>query len=137
MVNWRVKHKVRFSTILVALAAVTFGLSWARLFPAKWVAKLFAGGVCVTISHITGCIAELFPFSWLYVDIAIVIALLVYTYRLQNLRILLGAAAAAYLWAFWSWGLNYHRPPLTERMHLSVENIGRTEVDQFVQTAAS
>src|SRR5262245_41642981 len=137
MANWTVKRKVRWSTILFALAVLTFVLSWARLFPANFVEKRFAGGVFPTISHITGWLADAVPFSWLDAALITTVALLVYSYRRQNLRILLGAASAAYLWAFWTWGLNYHRVPLAARLHLDTQSLSRQQTDEFVQTAAS
>jgi hypothetical protein len=133
----RVKGKFRFPFVLTILAGSTFFLSWLGAFPENWVEKAYSRPVFPTISHIIALLADAVPFSWFDVAMLLAAVVIVYSIRWKNAWLFVGLASAAYLWFFWSWGVNYHRPPLETRMGLEAQAIGPEQVELFAQTAAS
>jgi hypothetical protein len=133
----RVKRKFLFPLGLAFLAASTFFLSWLGAFPEKWVEKAYSRPIFPTISHIAALFADVVPFSWFDVAMLFAAVAVVYSIRSRNGWLLLGLASAGYLWFFWSWGVNYHRPPLETRMGLESQAIGPEQVELFAHTAAS
>src|SRR5262245_23374239 len=133
----RVKRKFLFSLGLAILAGLSFFLSWLGAFPENWVEKAYSRPVFPTISHITALFADAVPFSWFDVAMLIAAVVVVYSIRSKNGWLFLGLASAGYLWFFWSWGVNYHRPPLETRMGLEAQAIAPEQVELFGQTAAS
>jgi len=132
----RVKHKVPYSLILFGVAGVTFLASWAQLFPQQMVEKVYARGVFPTVSYIFGVMANTLPFSWLDLWIVLSICILIYCVSRRRWRLLLGVASFFYLWFFWGWGLNYHRPPVADRLHLDTAGLDKSDFDRFAETAA-
>jgi hypothetical protein len=135
MVIQRVKHKVPVSTILFGLAIVTILASWLEIFPREWVEKLYSRGVFPTISHGFALLSDLLPVSWLDFWIPGCVALLIYVLYRRRWRALVGVASVFYLWFFWGWGLNYHRPLVSERLQLERRQIETEEYDRFETTA--
>src|SRR5262245_23071828 len=123
MASDRVKHKFPFSIGLAGLAGVTLLLSWLGAFPRNWIENHYARSVFPTISHIAGAVSDAVPFSLLDIAIALGIGILIYTIWRRRGWFLLGAASAAYLWFFWSWGLNYHRPGLDVTLDLAGRSV--------------
>ncbi len=136
MRNKAVKHKLPFSAMLPGLALATFLASWAGLFPSRIVERVFSRGVFPAMSHVFGIVADAVPFSWLDVWILAVVAFVVYGLRKKRWMFLAGVASFFYLWFFWTWGLNYHRLPLAERMHLATDGMTDLQLMQFAETAA-
>ena len=137
MGNGGVKRKFPTSIVIATVAAFTFLLSWLDVFPKKWVENQYARRVFPTISHIAGAFADAAPFSWLDVAIIAAIAILIYVARWRRGRMFVGIVSAAYLWFFWSWGLNYHRPGLAMTLGLDGRTVTGAEMDAFTQTAAT
>src|SRR4051794_23948761 len=123
MPEQRVKRKFLVSKVMFAFAAATFFASWARLFPPTLVEKAFSRTLFPTISHIFGVVADALPFSWLDVTILAALLLLLYSVRRREWWFLAGVVSFLYLWFFWTWGLNYHRPPLVQRLQVSLSGV--------------
>jgi hypothetical protein len=131
------KRKVPTVPILAVLAALTFGLSAAGVFPANWVENAYAGPVYPVVSRLVAWIADAVPFSWLDAAILAAIAILIYSVKHRSARLLVGAVSIAYLWSFWTWGLNYHRVGLEDRLDLKEVETSGDEIDQFAAMAAA
>src|SRR5436190_1596340 len=131
-----VNKKFPFSVLLFVLAIATFIASWARLFPSGVVEKAYSRLVFPTISHMFGVVADAVPFSWLDVWILAGLALLIYGIRKRRWMFLAGAGSFFYLWFFWTWGLNYHRPLLTDRLHLQTNALTDSDLKGFAEIAA-
>jgi hypothetical protein len=136
MVIRGVKNKFPFSALLFSVAAVTFLASWLQLFPRGWVEKLYSRAVFPKISYAFGLLADLIPFSWLDPLILACAAILIYGVFRRRWRLLVGAASLLYLGFFWSWGLNYHRPPVSDRLHLDTQELQKADFDRFTTEAA-
>jgi hypothetical protein len=136
MVISRVKRKFPALMLLIVLAVVTALLSYASLLPASSVERGYARSLFPTISHMFGVLADAVPFSWLDVWILAGIALLTYGVRKRRWMFLAGAVSFFYLWFFWTWGLNYHRPLLTDRLRLQTKALPDSELKGFAETAA-
>ena len=137
MVDWRVKGKFRVAAVLATLSIATFLVSWAQLWPRNLVEKVYSRFVFPTVSHIAAPLADAVPFSWLDVAIVAFVAILIYCLRTRNGAVLVATLSVAYLWFFWSWGLNYHRPPLESRMAIDAAKVQSADIDGFAQTAAA
>src|SRR5436309_1833267 len=133
----RVKRKFRLSVVLATLAGLTFGLSWAGAFPKNWVENGYARMVFPTVSHIAGSLADAVSFSWFDLATAGGIGLVTYSIVWRTGWVLLGVASAAYLWFFWSWGVNYHRVALDTKLGVDSRAIDPERVEMFAQTAGS
>jgi hypothetical protein len=133
MVIQRVKHKFPVSTVLFFLAVTTILASWLEIFPREWVEKLYSRGAFPT--HFFGLLSDLIPLSWLDVWIPGCVALLIYVLYGRRWRLLIGAVSFFYLWFFWGWGLNYHRPLVSERLQLDTREVEPAEYGQFQETA--
>ena len=137
MVIRRVKHKFPFSLVLFALAAVTFLTSWLQVYPRDWVERGYARRLFPAISYGFGLLADVIPFSWLDLVIAASIAILIYGVYHRRWVGLLGTASFLYLWFFWSWGLNYHRPPVAVRLGLDTSGMEKADFERFTDLAAA
>ena len=135
MVIPRVKHKLPVSAVLFLVAVVTILASWLEVFPRLWVEKLYARGIFPTISHLFAMLSDLLPFSWIDVWVPGGVALLIYVVYRRRWRLLVGAASFFYLWFFWGWGLNYHRPLVSTRLQLEVRKVEKGEFEGFEATA--
>jgi uncharacterized protein DUF3810 len=132
----RVKLKVPISVVLFALAAVTFLASWLELFPREWVETQYSRRAFPTISHVFGLMGDAIPVSWLDLWILVCIGILIYCVYRRRWKPALGTAAVFYLWFFWGWGLNYHRPPVASRLHLDAGRLDNADLVRFAETAA-
>jgi hypothetical protein len=131
-----VNKKFPLAMLLFGLAAATFIASWARVFPAGIVERVYSRSVFPTISHMFGLFADAVSFSWLDVFLPGGLILLIYGVRKRRWKLLAGAVSFFYLWFFWTWGLNYHRPLLTERLGLQTSGWTDPDLRQFAETAA-
>ena len=137
MRHQRVNKKFPFSMLLSVLAVATFIASWARLFPTGIVERAYSRAIFPTISHMFAFLADAVPFSWLDAFILGGIVALLYGFHKRKWMFLGGLVSVSYLCFFWTWGLNYHRPPLQNRLHLETTK-GFTDLDlkRFAETAA-
>jgi hypothetical protein len=136
MANETVKRKFPLSAILPVLAIATFLASWARLFPSRLVENVYSRWAFPPISHKFGILADAVPFSWLDVWILAGVVLLIYGVRKRRWMLLAGAISFFYLWFFWTWGLNYHRPLLAQRLGIETNTLTDPELKRFAETAA-
>jgi hypothetical protein len=137
MVDKRVKHKVPFFYVIFGLAVVTFLASCTQLFPRQWVENWYSRGAFPTISHLFGVVADALPFSWIDLWTVAGGSILIYGVFRRRWKLLLGSVAFLYLWFFWGWGLNYHRPPVAERLRLETAGLSKSDVDRFADKAAA
>jgi len=135
MVIRTVKHKLPVSTVLFFLAVVTILASWLEIFPREWVENLYSRGAFPTISHGFATLSDVLPISLLDVWVPLGIALLIYVLYRRRWRLLIGVASFFYLWFFWGWGLNYHRPLVSERLRLEEREVEPTEYARFEEEA--
>jgi Protein of unknown function (DUF3810) len=131
-----VKQKLPLFLIPIFIAVLTFVASWAQLFPSKMVERVYSRRVFPLISRLSSLMANAIPFSWLDVWIPVAIALLIYSVYRRRWRLPVVVVSLAYLWFFWGWGLNYHRPPVAERLHL-VRSTADADFDKFTDTAVA
>ena len=131
----RVKRKFPIFAVLLVFATVTFLFSWLGLFPRQLVESVYARSAFPAISHVAVVIADVLPFSWLDVWISGWIVFLIYVIARRRWRFLIGAVSLFYLWFFWGWGLNYHRLPLANRMHLDTTGIQKEDFDRLAGVA--
>lgn len=125
----------RLSWATIALAAVSFALSWTGL-PATAVESLFAGTIFPWIARGASATFGLVPFS--VVDLIGAGALVVLVVAVARRRFLHAAAlaAAAYLVFFWAWGVQYHRQPLSQRLGVDLRTVQQAEVEALARSAA-
>lgn len=138
MVLQRVKlkflQKVPLSLALLALASATASaLGW---LPGGLVEDWYARGVFPRISSAMGFLADAVPFSWLDLLIPAAVACVAYLGYRRKLFHILGLVGALYLFFFWTWGLNYHRPPLVTKLDFSAERVTEESVGAFVYEVA-
>src|SRR5262245_55847961 len=112
MVNKRVKKKVPYALILFVLAVITLIGSWLDAFPKSAVENIYFRVIFPRISAVFGAVSDALPVSLLDVWILLSLTFLIYILVRRRWRLLLGAVSFFYLWFFWGWGLNYHRPPV-------------------------
>jgi hypothetical protein len=118
------------------LAICTFLASWGRLFSGDLVERAYSRSVFPTFSHIFGVVADTLPFSWIDVWILVAAGILFYGIRKRKWVFLGGVVSVFYLWFFWTWGLNYHRPSLTSRLQLRLRDLSDSDLSLFTETAA-
>jgi Protein of unknown function (DUF3810) len=137
-----VKRKVRFSERLSGHGTSRLGLGFLlaalltfifSLLPIRsaYVERWFSRTVFPAISFVFGRVADSIPVAWL--DILLIAAILyiwICLRRRQRFAIAV-AVAIGYLIFFWSWGLNYHRLPLTSKLTLQP-----ADMDSFTATTA-
>src|SRR5262245_60071788 len=133
----RVKKKLPLFLIPVSIAITTFLASWASVFPPEIVESAYSRRVFPVFSRLSGLMAYAIPFSWLDVWIPVAFALLIYSIYRRRWRLLVVSASVFYLWFFWGWGLNYHRSPLAERLHLELGGLAADDFDKFSDTAVA
>ena len=131
----RVKKKLPISVILFGLAFLTFLASWAEVFPEQTVEKIYFRVLFPRISYAFGGMSDAMPVSWLDIWILVGVALLIYACLRRRWRLLLGAVSVLYLWFFWGWGLNYHRPAVGSRLKLDTTSLEKSDFEQFTDTA--
>ena len=127
----------RPGSILPLLSLLTFIFSWAGMYPSGIVERWYARGIFPRISYVVGKFADSVPFSWLDAAIPALGLLLVVLVRKRRWGILLNAAAGFYLFFFWTWGLNYHRKPLSSKLQLDSTRMQPQGMTEFARHAAA
>jgi hypothetical protein len=143
-----VKRKVRISSnfnrfrrrdfwwLLPAISVAIFVLSWSGIFPSAIIEAWYARRLFPVISGVFERIADSVFFSWL--DLAIPASIFGATWlvRQRRLKTLLNLIAVLYLIFFWSWGLNYHRLPLSSKLPMDSARTKPDGIDSFTRHAA-
>jgi hypothetical protein len=137
-----------------AAALILLGLSWPKLLAGKsaWIEQHYSEGIYQPIRRVISAITSLVPFSlaeWLlYALIVFVAALMVkrliqlllrkiHFFRLlYSIASLLLAAGIVLNLFYATWGFNYFREPLAQRMELSVKTRSVEELEAFVKQTA-
>lgn len=122
--------------ILPALALLTFTLSWAGAFPQGFVEKWFSRTVYPGISTAARTFADAVTFAWLDVIIPVGLTLLVVSVHRRRFSLLANIVSVLYLVFFWSWGLNYHREPLTSKVPYDAPRTDNAAIEEFAREAA-
>ena len=137
MVKGLVKGKLwKKQLTLPVLAVLTFTLSWAGAFPERYVENWYSRTIYPVISTAAAMFADAVPFSWLDVVIPAGLILLVLAVHHRRFYLLANVVAALYLIFFWSWGLNYHRQPLVEKVPSDTTRIDAGGIERFAKEAA-
>jgi hypothetical protein len=123
--------------ILPLLALLTFIFSWIGVYPEKLVEAWYARRFFPGLSLLAGRFADSVSFAWLDVGIPAAVVLLVLLVRKRRWAGVVNIAAAGYLVFFWSWGLNYHRPRLAEKLQTDAQRSRPEAMDAFARQAAS
>ena len=157
------KHSVKKSSrwtplfwrLGVAMSLILLGISWPRLLADKsaWIEQHYSESIYQTIRRAISAVTSLVPSSvaeWILYALVIGIPLLLIIRFVQLLlgKIAfrkLGSTVASILLAagiilnlfYVTWGLNYFREPLSERMGLSVEQRSVDELEEFVLNTAA
>lgn len=152
------KPKYMFAVILArflsAAALIFLGLSWPRLLAGKsaWVEGVYSEGIYPLIRRVISAVTSLVPFSiaeFLLYAIVISIALvfvtrLIQLFLTQNGFARLLRSVASILLAggivlnlfYLTWGFNYFREPLAQRMELNITSRSIDELEAFVRKTA-
>lgn len=134
----RVKPKVVSGIGLtsIALAFVSFVLSWGGLIPASLVESWYARGIYPLVSGILIAGAGWTRFSWLDVILpATLVTVLWLLYRRKPIPAL-ALTSMAYLLFFWAWGLNYHRVALDTKVDFESARVTEASVAALVEETA-
>ncbi|HEX4999309.1 MAG TPA: DUF3810 family protein [Terriglobia bacterium] len=133
-------ERARFSRAgwlaLPAFAALSFLGSWAQVFPRSFVENTYSRGIYPKIAALAAHFADAISFSWLDVFIPIGLIALIAAVRLKRYRLLANGVAALYLFFFWSWGLNYHREALADKLPSDVSRTDAKALDTFAREIA-
>ena len=129
-----------FKRLPLGLSVLALGsliLSLVGWVPSGLVETLYARRVYPLVSSLMGAFGRAAGFS--YLDLLLPIAILGIPYLIYRRKFLqlLGLISTAYLLFFWTWGLNYHRPPLVTKLDFSAERIGAESVAELTQEAAT
>ncbi len=135
--NFTGRHGTLVPWLFPAIALLTFISSLAAVYPAHSVERWYGHAVFPAISSMAGRVADVVSFSWLDVAIPAALAFLVFAIRYRRFVMLLNVVAVLYLAFFWSWGLNYHRQPLSEKIQVDAAHATPEAIDQFARRAAS
>src|SRR6516225_466242 len=123
--------------VLPLLTLLTFIFSWLGAYPSRLVERWYARNFFPQVSQMAGRFADLVPFAWLDFTIPALLVLLVLLVKKRNWALLMNVAAAGYLIFFWSWGLNYHRPPLASKLPTVNRRTDAESMEEFTRRVAS
>jgi hypothetical protein len=84
-----------------------------------------------------GFFADAAPFSWLDVTVACALVFLILSIRKRRFWPLISATAALYLFFFWTWGINYHRPPLSSKLPFDAGRATNEHMEGLSRRAAA
>ena len=126
----------RLEWVLPALAGLTFVASWGGLYPSVFVEQWYARRLFPLISRFAEVIADAVWFSWLDIVVPVSVVSVAWLIRRRRWKLLLNVAATFYLVLFWSWALNYHREPLSEKLQINPSSSAPAAIDEFAMRAA-
>jgi len=152
------KPKYTFAVIIArflsAIALLALGLSWPRLLSGKaaWIERVYSEGIYPWIRRLIAAVTRIVPFSiaeFLLYGIVVSIALLLvirlvqlvfarngFTRLMRSLASILLAGGIVLNLFYLTWGFNYFREPLAQRMELTVTSRSADELEAFVQKTA-
>ena len=127
----------RLALSLAGLALASLMLSLLGWIPSSLVESLYARRVYPLVSSLMGFFGRAVGFSWL--DLLVPLAILGAPYLLYRRKFLhlLGLVSAGYLLFFWTWGINYHRPPLLTKLDFSAERVNDESIADLTEEAAA
>jgi Protein of unknown function (DUF3810) len=135
-----VKYKVKKASLLagslMGLAAFSFVLSLFPLISPAVVEARFSRTVFPIISSFMRFWADSVPFAWLDLLLLAVIPFVAWCVWRRRWKWIGVTAAVGYLVFFWSWGVNYHREPLSAKLALNPNATSRAAMDEFAHRAA-
>ena len=154
--NKKARFPATLSRFAVAAVLILLGLSWPRLLTghSAWIEQHYSEGIYQPIRRAISAVTRLVPFSiaefLLYFLVVGVAALLItrlvqlilrkikFSRLLGSIASILLVQAGIVLNLFYAtWGFNYFRAPLAQRMELSVTTRSLDELEAFVcKTAA-
>lgn len=141
--------------LIVAAALILLGLSWPRLLAGKsvWIEQHYSESIYQGIRRAISAATSLVPFSvveWIFyalvigVPLILIVRLVQLLFRKTSLRKLSSALVSVLLLAgivlnlfYVTWGFNYFREPLSERMELSIRQRSVDELEEFVLKTAA
>jgi hypothetical protein len=123
--------------LLPTISLLTFIASCFALYPSRLVERWYAKTLFPRISRLFGPFADAIPLAWLDLWIPLALVLVILLIWKRRWAWLLNIVAALYLIFFWSWGLNYHRPPLASKLSLDDSRMQGDAMDAFAKRAAS
>jgi hypothetical protein len=120
-----------------AAALLTFISSWAGAYPSTWVEAVYARRIFPAISLLAGRFADSVSFAWLDPAIVLALVLLGLFVRKRRWMWLANSVAFLYLIFFWFWGINYHRQPLSSKLHADPAADRPEAIEEFAGRAAA
>ena len=161
MTKRETNQKSRSGVVAILLSAffatglILLGLNWPRILAGKsaWIEQHYSEGIYVPIRRAISTITSLVPFSvaeWLFYFLIVGISALLLVRLIQLLlrkikfsrlirtlaSILLASGIVLNLF-YVTWGFNYFREPLAQRMELSVTSRSVDELEAFVLKTAT
>lgn len=145
---------VVIARLAAAAAVIYLGISWPKLLSGQrvWIEQTYSEGIYQTIRKAISAVTSLVPFSiaefLLYGLVIGALALLVTRLfqlirRRIPVRVLLGSVASLLLIGgiilnlfYATWGFNYFREPLADRMELTLTSRPVEELEAFVRKTA-
>ena len=146
---------VIIARFLSAAALLALGLSWPRLLSGKtaWIERVYSEGIYPWIRRLIAAVTRIVPFSiaeFLLYGIVLSVALLLLVRLIQLLvarngfarlmrslaSILLAGGIVLNLF-YLTWGFNYFREPLAQRMELTITSRSVDELEAFVRKTAT
>ncbi len=129
------RRRAPAAKVLAAIALLTFIFSLLPL-PSSFIEAWFSRRAFPRISTVFALIADPLPVAWLDVLIlAGILYICVCALRRRWPRIV-EIASVGYLIFFWSWGLNYHRMPMTSKLSLNDTLKSTAAMNSFVKRTA-
>ena len=146
---------VVIARFLSAIALLALGLSWPRLLSDKtaWIERVYSEGVYPLIRRLISAVTRVVPFSiaeFLLYGIVISIALLLlirlvqllftrngFARLMRSLASILLAGGIVLNLFYVTWGFNYFREPLAQRMELTITSRSVDELEAFVRKTAT
>jgi hypothetical protein len=146
---------VIIARFLSATALLALGLSWPRLLSGKtaWIERVYSEGIYPWIRRLIAAVTRIVPFSiaeLLLYGIVISIALLLiirliqlffvqngFSRLMRSLASILLAGGIVLNLFYLTWGFNYFREPLAQRMELTITSRSVDELEAFVRKTAA
>lgn len=121
---------------LALLALATFFWAWAGFLPSALVEEWYSRGAFPVVSRGIAPLAAVV--GWSLMDVLLPGGVLVAGYLLYRRRPLpvAGLLALGYLFFFWTWGVNYHRVPVEEKLDYQPGRVSEEAVSALILEAA-
>jgi len=120
----------------MGLAAFSFVLSLFPLISPAVVEARFSRTVFPIISSFMRFWADSVPIAWLDLLLLALVPFALWCMWRRRWKWIGVAVAVLYLVFFWTWGINYHRQPLADKLSLDANAASRDAIDEFARRAA-